>query len=72
MTETVTYGSNRRPAKAIAGRMRAVPRRSFFGCFIDALRESRSREARRVIAKYAHLQASNGPEIDTVENIGKP
>lgn len=64
MTEAVIYEGNRRPAKAIAGRMRAEPRLSIFSCFIDALRESRSYEARRVIAKYAHLQASNEPKID--------
>jgi hypothetical protein len=51
MIEAVTYGGNRAPAKTIA-----EPQRSFFSRFIDALRESRSQEARRIIARYAYLR----------------
>ena len=32
-------------------------RKSFLSCVMEALRESRRREARRVIATYAHLSA---------------
>ncbi|HET7192616.1 MAG TPA: hypothetical protein VFI98_11985 [Pseudolabrys sp.] len=56
MIEAVTYGGNRPPAKAIAGRMCAEPQRGFFRRFIEALRESRSQEARRVIAEFADLR----------------
>lgn len=56
MTEAVTWRGDRPPAKTIAGRMCAQPQRSFFRCFIDALRKSRSQEAKRVIAKFAHLR----------------
>jgi len=67
VTEAVTYGGNRRPAKAVASNMRAKPRLNFFSCFIEALKESRSHEARRVIAKYTDLQVSIGPEIRRAE-----
>lgn len=59
MIEAVTYGGNRTPAKTIAARRCAEPPRSFFSRFIDALRESRSQEARRVIARYAYLRRSD-------------
>ena len=35
--------------------VQAEPSKGFFVCFMDALRESRRRQAQREIAKHAHL-----------------
>jgi hypothetical protein len=55
----VTYGVARVPAveaTAKAGRVEAgAPRKSWFTRFVDALIESRMEQARREIAKHAHL-----------------
>ena len=45
-----------RAATVAAGRpLSEISRKSIFSRFVDALRQSREREARRVIARYAHL-----------------
>lgn len=52
----VTYGVTRVPAaKATERAYDAAPRKSFFARFVDALMESRLQQARREIARHAHL-----------------
>ena len=51
--DAVTFGAPRAPT--VVERMRVVPRKSFFTRFLNALQETRRREARRVIEKYTHL-----------------
>jgi hypothetical protein len=48
----VTYGVARVSAKAAE---KAAPRASWFTRFVDALMESRMQQARREIARHAHL-----------------
>jgi len=55
--DIVIYGSARAPRSAIANSIKSEPRRGLFACFMDALRETRRRQARHEIAKYAHLMA---------------
>ena len=52
----VTYGVARVPASnATESAQAAAPRKSFFTRFLDALMESRLQQARREIARHAHL-----------------
>ncbi len=52
----VTYGVTRVPANKTAERTQAaVPRKSFFARFMDALVESRLQHVQREIARHAHL-----------------
>ena len=52
----VTYGVARVPAtKATERAQAAAPRKSIFSRFYDALMESRLQQARREIARHAHL-----------------
>ena len=53
--DAVTFGGARTPATAVAESARAKPRRSFLARFLDALKETRRREARHVIERYTHL-----------------
>ena len=53
--DAVNAGS--RDALATFGMARKVSRKSILLSFMEALRQSRSREARRLIANYAHLVA---------------
>lgn len=59
----VTYGVARVPTAkpaAKAGRAEtAVPRKSWFTRFMDALIEARMRQARREIARHSHLLPYN-------------
>jgi hypothetical protein len=54
---------SRDPAATI-GMAQKKSRRSFFGRFMDALKDSRRREARRVIATYAYLLADRDSPDD--------
>jgi hypothetical protein len=54
---------SRDPAATI-GLAQKKSRRSFFGRFMDALKDSRRREARRVIATYAYLLADRDSRDD--------
>ena len=47
----VTYGV----ARVAATETLSAPRKTFFARFMDALIDSRARQARREIAKHAHL-----------------
>ena len=58
----VTYAIARRPAADDAECTQVEPRRSFFALFMNALAESRLRQAHREIEKNAHLLA--GPASD--------
>jgi hypothetical protein len=54
----VTYGDARVAARTVVKAARpeaGVSRKSFFARFMDALIESRVRQARREIARHAHL-----------------
>jgi hypothetical protein len=51
----VTYGGARASAARVARNIQDGARRRFFARFMDALRETRLREARRIIERYAHL-----------------
>ena len=53
----VTYGVARRPAADDAERTQVGPRKSFFARFMNALAESRRRQAHREIEKHRHLMA---------------
>jgi hypothetical protein len=59
----VTYAGVSGRRIAVAERTKGGPRRSFFARFMGALRESRIRQARRVIEKHAHLIASEQDAI---------
>lgn len=48
-----------RPADARAGTSKVESRRSIFLRFMNAMKESRRCEARRVITTYAHLLAED-------------
>ena len=52
-------GGVRTPVTAAGKNTQAEPRESFFARFMDALRETRLREARRVIEKHTHLLPSD-------------
>lgn len=54
----VTYGVARRTAADDAERTQVDPRKSLFARFMNALAESRLRQAHREIEKHAHLLAS--------------
>jgi hypothetical protein len=56
--DLVIYGGARAPRAAVAGRETTEPHKGLFARFVDALRETRRRQAGREIAKYAHLMAS--------------
>ena len=58
---------SRDPAATI-GMARKKSHRSFLGRFLEALKESRRREARRVLATYAHLLEDRGPLDDGNRN----
>jgi hypothetical protein len=58
--DAVIFGSAHTPAAAVAEGVRVTPRRSFFAPFMDALKETRRREARRVIERYTHLLPPDG------------
>lgn len=51
----------RTPAAALVDVERAGRRRTLLSRFLDSLKSSRRREARLVIAKYAHLLPSDHP-----------
>ena len=51
----VTYGGTRAPATAVTKRAQTEPHKSFFTRFMEALRESRAQQARRVLERHAHL-----------------
>lgn len=51
----------RTPVAVLAGIGRVRRRRTLFVRFLNALRESRRRDARRVIAKHAHLLPFDHP-----------
>ena len=57
----VTFGGARVSATAVFKRGPAKPRKSFFVRLMDALAESRMREAHREIEKHAHLLAPDDP-----------
>jgi hypothetical protein len=56
----VTFGGARTPATALAKSARVSTRWSFFARFVDALKETRRQEARRVVERYAHLLPPDG------------
>jgi hypothetical protein len=51
----VTFGGAGTPAAAAGESASFGSRRSFFARFFEALKETRRREARRVIETYTHL-----------------
>ena len=51
----VTFGGAGTPAAAARESASFSSRRSFFARFFEALKETRRREARRVIETYTHL-----------------
>jgi hypothetical protein len=64
--DAVNTAGSRNPAGTLAGTSQVKSRKSIYAHFMNALKESRSHEARRVIANYAHLLAqddtSDGPQ----------
>lgn len=56
----LTFGA-RAPAIVVFKRGQAKPRKSFFVRLMDALAESRLRQAHREIEKHAHLLAPDDP-----------
>jgi hypothetical protein len=57
----VTYGGARAPATAVTKRAQTEPHKSFFTRFMEALRESRAQQARRVLDDHAYLLPPNDP-----------
>lgn len=55
---TVTYGGVHTPAATIGKPAKAKSQKGLFARFMDALMETRLREASRVIQNHAHLLAS--------------
>ena len=53
----VNYTDSRNPTATLGGASKVASRRSIFSRFVKALKDSRCREARRVITTYAHLVA---------------
>jgi hypothetical protein len=53
-----------RDALETFGVARKVSRKSILSSFMEALRQSRHREARHILATYAHLVA----DLDTINN----
>ena len=49
----------RKSATDVDEPVQAEPRKGFFVRFMDALRETRRRQARREIAKHAHLLSND-------------
>lgn len=57
---TATCGTTRIPATdSLAPRAQIEQRKGFFARLLDAMAESRSIQARREIAKHAHLLATD-------------
>lgn len=56
--DTVICGGARVPRTAVVEGIKDKPHRGLFACFVDALRESRIEQARRVIERHAHLLAT--------------
>lgn len=52
-------GGARTSATDVDEPVQAEPSKGFFVCFMDALRESRRRQAQREIAKHAHLLSND-------------
>lgn len=59
----VTYERGRAATVAAGRPPSEIIRKAIFARFMDALKQSRDREARRVIARYAHLA-----QLETNEN----
>jgi hypothetical protein len=54
-----TFGGARTPATAVTKGKRVKSRTSIFARFMNGLKESRLKEARRVIERHNHLLASD-------------
>lgn len=59
----VTYGGIRAPATAVTKRAQTEPHKSFFTRFMEALRESRAQQARRVLDDHAYLSPPHDPDV---------
>ncbi len=57
--DTMTFGGVRAPATTVSKYGRVNSRRRFFTRFLNALRETRLNEARRIIEMHADLLARN-------------
>jgi hypothetical protein len=67
--DAVNYAGSRNRGRTIDGTSKIESRKSIFSRFMNGLMESRRREARRVIATYAHLLAQDDtPERPRREN----
>jgi len=53
------YGGDHAPATAVSSRLTTGARKGLFACFMNALRESRIRQAQRVLEIYARLLPAN-------------
>jgi hypothetical protein len=66
--DAITFGGARAPATNVTKNGRVNSRRRFFTRFLNALRESRLNEARRIIERHASLLTRNddshGGELD--------
>jgi hypothetical protein len=59
--DAVEHAGPRNSATALGAARTVEPRKGFFARFMQALKESRRHEARRVMATYAHLLADRAP-----------
>jgi len=55
MINAATYAGARAPATAASGRLHVKMRKSFFARFVEALKETRKKEACLLIERHAHL-----------------
>jgi hypothetical protein len=59
--DAVEHAGSCNSATTLGAARNVEPRKGFFARFMQALRDSRRREARRVMATYAHLLGDRAP-----------
>lgn len=70
LMHVATFGGARTPATAVTESKRVKSRTSLFARFMDGLKESRLKEARRVIEKHSHLVAPENLRNDLAASEG--
>ena len=66
-----TFGGARTPATAVTKGKRVKSRTSIFARFMNGLKESRLKEARRVIERHSHLMAPDNLRSDEAAGKGQ-
>jgi hypothetical protein len=71
MMSAVTYGGARTPASTAGESVPIKRKKSLFVRFLQALKESRQKEARRVIERHGHLLRSDDSLMRRVAPKGR-